>query len=50
MAKDDKLVVNIELTGTDKQRFEDLKLHLGLKQNTEVLRAAIKHTNSCLLG
>jgi len=44
----EKLVINIELTADDRDNFIELKQKLGLKQNTEVLRHAIKHTNTCL--
>lgn len=38
------------MNGEDREDFEALKKRLGLKQNTEVLRVAIKHANSCRLG
>jgi len=50
MVKVDKLIINIEMYGKDKEKFEELKDHLGLKQNTEVIRAAINHMNNSLIG
>ncbi len=44
------LIISIELMKDDLIRFENLKDHLGLKHNTEVLRTAIKLANTVLLG
>ena len=38
----ERLSVKIELTEEDLRRFYELKRLLGLKQNTEVVRVAIK--------
>ena len=44
------LIINIELNGKEEEQFDKLKSHLGLKQNTEVIRASLKYTTDCLVN
>lgn len=46
----DKSVLYVEMDSKEITTFNELKCYLGVRSNSEVLRAAVKHTHKCLLG
>lgn len=46
----DKNVLYVEMDSKEITIFNELKCYLGVRSNSEVLRAAVKHAHKCLLG